>query len=204
MSQDVPPAPHRPYEDAMAMVLGTLMVALGLSFYTTAKLATGGTAGIALLLHFATGWSVGAVFFLLNLPFYALSIWRMGWSFTVRTFIAVSLLSVFVPMTGQCLQLVVLQPIYAAVMGGSLVGLGMLILFRHKAGLGGFNTLALFLQQRYGLRAGYVMLALDVVILIVAIMLLPLDSVALSLVGAAAMNLVLAVNHRPGRYVGIS
>ncbi|MBB3233032.1 YitT family protein [Halomonas stenophila] len=39
-------------------------------------------------------------------------------------------------------------------MGGSLIGLGMRVLFRHRTSLGGINILALFLQQRHGWRAG--------------------------------------------------
>ncbi len=88
--------------------------------------------------------------------------------------------------------------------GGGLIGLGMLILFRHRAGLGGFNIVAVYLQDRYGLRAGYFQLGVDVLILCAALLILPMAQVALSLVGAAVLNLVIAINHRPGRYIGVS
>jgi len=47
-----------------------------------------------------------------------------------------------------------LNLVYAAVFGGFAMGVGLLILFRHRASLGGVNILALFLQERFGLRAG--------------------------------------------------
>ncbi len=96
-AKDEPASPHRhqSYEDALALLLGTLVVALGLTFYANAGLATGGTAGIALLVHYWTGFSIGGVFFTVNLPFYLLAIGRMGWPFTLRTFAAGTLLSVF-------------------------------------------------------------------------------------------------------------
>lgn len=47
-----------------------------------------------------------------------------------------------------------LHPAATAVIGGLLMGTGMLILFRHKASLGGFNVLVLYLQEKYGWRAG--------------------------------------------------
>lgn len=198
------PHRHRRYEDVLALLLGTLVVALGLTFYAKAGLATGGTAGIALLVHYATGFSIGGVFFTVNLPFYLLAVARMGWPFTLRTFAAVSLLAVFTRLSSDWIALASIDPLYAAVAGGGLIGLGMLILFRHRAGLGGFNIVAVYLQDRYGLRAGYFQLGVDMVILGAALLILPMAQVALSLVGAAVLNLVIAINHRPGRYVGVS
>lgn len=46
-----------------------------------------------------------------------------------------------------------LSPVLAAVVGGLLCGTGMLILFRHRASLGGLDTLVLYLQERLGWRA---------------------------------------------------
>ena len=77
--EDLPKDPHKPYEDIMAMLLGTLFVALGVTFYTHAVLLTGSTAGLALLLNYVTGWGFGVWFFAINLPFYYLAIKRMGW-----------------------------------------------------------------------------------------------------------------------------
>ncbi|MED5460569.1 MAG: YitT family protein, partial [Pseudomonadota bacterium] len=61
--EDLPTDPPTPYEDIMAMLLGTLFVALGVTFYTHAVLLTGSTAGMALLLNYLTGWGFGVWFF---------------------------------------------------------------------------------------------------------------------------------------------
>jgi uncharacterized membrane-anchored protein YitT (DUF2179 family) len=84
------------------------------------------------------------------------------------------------------------------------MGIGLLILFRHRAGLGGFNVLALYLQDNYGIRAGYFQLAVDLTILAASFTVLDWHQVVLSVVGAVALNLVIAINHRKGRYVGMS
>ncbi|PRY70802.1 YitT family protein [Halomonas ventosae] len=202
--QELPTDPHRPHEDVMAMLLGTLFVALGVSFYTQAMLLTGSTAGLAFLLQYATGWRFGIGFFLINLPFYWLAVRRMGWSFTLRTFVAIGLVSLFSELTAGWIRIEWLQPLYAALMGGSLIGIGMLVLFRHRTSLGGINILALFLQDRYGWRAGYVQLGIDALIMLVALSVLPLERVGLSVVGAVALNLIIALNHKPGRYMGVS
>lgn len=202
--QELPTDPHRPHEDVMAMLVGTLFVALGVTFYTQATLLTGSTAGLAFLLQYATGWAFGAWFFLINLPFYWMAIRRMGWSFTLRTFATIALVSLFSELTGRWVTLEGLNPLYAALMGGSLIGIGMLILFRHRSSLGGVNILVLYLQDRYGWRAGYVQLGIDGLIMLAALMTLPMERVGLSVLGAVALNLIIALNHKPGRYMGVS
>lgn len=195
---------HPLWEDALALLLGTAMVALGITFYSQAGLLTGGTVGLAFLLKYLLGWPFGLVFFLINLPFYALAIWRMGWPFTLRTFCAVGLVSLFAELTPGWLAFAELNLIYAALFGGFAMGLGLLMLFRHRASLGGVNILALYLQERFELRAGKVQMGIDVLIVLAAVAIVPLDKVALSILGALALNMVLAINHRAGRYMGVS
>lgn len=196
--------PHGLYEDVLALLTGTMLVALGLVLYTNAGLITGSSAGLALLIQYVTGYGFGAVFFVINLPFYYLAVKRMGWPFALRTFAAVALISVLSKLTPEWIGVGHLNPLYAAIAGGGLMGMGLLVLFRHRAGLGGFNILALYLQDNYGIRAGYFQLAVDLTILIVSLFYIELDKVALSVVGAAVLNLIIAINHRPGRYVGMS
>jgi uncharacterized membrane-anchored protein YitT (DUF2179 family) len=195
---------HPLWEDALALLMGTAMVALGIALYAHAGLLTGGTVGVAFLLKYLLGWSFGWAFFLINLPFYALAIWQMGWQFTLRTFCAVGLVSLLAELTPQWIAFAQLNVLYAALFGGFAMGLGLLMLFRHRASLGGVNILALFLQERFGLRAGKVQMGIDVAIVLAAVFIVPLDKVALSILGALALNLVLAINHRAGRYMGVS
>lgn len=194
---------HTPLEDVQALITGTLFVALGITMFRHAGLLTGGTAGVAFLVHYVTGWRFGVVFFVLNLPFVWLALRKIGLPFTLKTFVAIALLSLVTEAMPQVLDFARLQPAFAAVMGGFLIGVGLLVLFRHHASLGGLNVLALWLQERHGWRAGKVQLAIDLAILLAALAVLPLTQVLLSVLGAVALNLVVAVNHRPGRYLGV-
>src|SRR5471032_1738279 len=86
---------HTALEDVLAIVIGTLMVSFGVVMLRQVGALTGGTAGMAFLAHYLTQVSFGTAFFIINLPFYYLSIRRMGWQFTLKTFSAVALVSVF-------------------------------------------------------------------------------------------------------------
>ena len=192
---------HPLWEDALALLFGTALVALGIAFYAHAGLLTGGTVGIAFLANYQAGWSFGLVFCLVNLPFYLLGIWCMGWGFTLRTGCAVLLVSLLAELTPQWVAFAHLSAVYAALFGGAAMGLGLLMLFRHRASLGGLNVLVLWLQERFGWRAGHVQMAIDSVILLASWPWIDAPRLALSVLAAAAMNFALAINHRPGRYM---
>ena len=195
---------HRLDEDIAAGLTGISVFSLGLTMLSQAGLLTGGVPGLALLLQHATGFEIWALLLVVNAPFYVLSILRMGWKLTVRTVLAVCLLALLLKMIPSWIGFDHLAPVYAACIGGVLMGLGLLILFRHRTSLGGFNILALFAQDRFGWRAGYVQMALDALILAAAFFVVEPSQVVLSLVGTAMLNLVIATNHKPGRYMGLS
>lgn len=201
-----PPVPqrHRFYEDALALGLATLLITVGLALFAKATLMTGSAAGLALLLQYATGLPFGLLFSVLNLPFYWLAITRMGLPFTLRTFAAVCLISVLVQATPRWLDIATIDPVYAALAGGAAMGMGMLALARHRTAIGGVNILALYLQEKHGLRAGWVQLGIDAAIFLSAFFVLPAEKVLISILGTVVINAILAMNHRPGRYMAVS
>lgn len=65
---EVPPGMrHTVLEDAFGLLSGTFVVSLGIYLLTSAHAVTGGTAGLALLLSYGTGWPFGVLFFAVNL-----------------------------------------------------------------------------------------------------------------------------------------
>ncbi|MDQ7988828.1 MAG: YitT family protein [Candidatus Dactylopiibacterium sp.] len=193
--------PHSLIEDVIALVLGTLMVSFGASLLKQAGALTGGIAGLAFLAHYATGVKFGVAFFVLNLPFYWLAFRRMGRAFVIKTFCAIGLVSVLTELHGHFIGISQLQPFYAAVIANTMMGLGFIVLFRHKASLGGVNILALYLQDRYGIRAGKVQMGVDVLIVLASLMIVSLPMLLASIGGAVILNLIIAMNHRPHRYL---
>ena len=195
------PDHHTPLEDAQGLFAGVLLVALGLVLMEHLDLTVGSTAGFALVLSYATGWGFGLLFFLVNLPFYALAIGRMGWAFTLKTFLAVGLLSLMAEVLPLVFAYGTVNRVFGAIAGGLLIGFGLLALFRHRASLGGAGILAFYCQERFGWRAGFVQLAVDALVFALALFVLDPWSVALSVASAVAMNMFLAVNHRTDRYI---
>jgi len=201
LNTDVAPR-HSAVEDVLGILTGTLLASFGLFLLKASAAVTGGTAGLALLLSYAVPVPFGVFFFAINVPFFALALWKKGWNFTLRTVVAVALVSAFSSLHPYALGIEHLNPVYGVLFGNLVIGVGLIVLFRHKASLGGFNILALLLQERLGWRAGYVQMVFDVTVVVAAITVVSPVNVALSAAGAIVLNLVLALNHRPGRYLG--
>lgn len=191
---------HRFYEDVLALFCAGLLVSFGVALFGTHNLLTGGTAGIAIIGANLIEMNFGLLFFLINIPFYYIAWTRLSKRFTVNTFISVTLVSVMTEQMQYMINIESIDPVFAALAGGMLIGVGLLIMFRHKSSLGGLGILALYIQNRFGIRAGNFGLLIDSMILGSSIFIFSFDLVVLSVIGAITMNLLVAVNHKPGRY----
>ena len=80
------------------------------------------------------------------------------------------------------------------------MGAGFLMLFRHNASLGGLNILARYLAQTRGISMGKFQMLVDCIIVFLSIFVVAWPLIAMSIVGAISLNLIIAVNHKPGRY----
>lgn len=195
---------HSLIEDVFAIAVGVCLVSFGVVLFQNAQLVIGGVAGMALTASYATGIDFGVLFFTINLPFYLFGVGSMGWRFVIKTFCAVATMSIAVRLIPLGVDVTVIEPGAAALLGGAMIGLGLLALFRHGAGLGGVNILVYWLQQNRGMRAGYVQLAIDAAILLAAAFFITPVQLAWSVAGAVLFNMILGVNHKPGRYMGAS
>lgn len=193
---------HTGIEDAFGLVSGTALASFGLFLLHASSTVTGGTAGLSLLLSYALPVPFEVMFVAVNLPFLLVAVRRKGVNFTVRTLLAIGLVTVFTRLHAAMLPQLAMPAAYATVLGNIIAGVGLLIVFRHRASLGGFNIVGLIMQERRGIPAGYVQLALDLLVVVAALAVLPLPSVALSALGAAVLNVCIALNHRPDRYLG--
>lgn len=192
---------HSLIEDAQGIAFGSFMASVGVLLLTHLGFVTGQTAGLAILISYATGWGFGPVFFVVNLPFYWLGWKRFGPVFVAKSFAAVAILSVLTMILPPYLQFGHVQPIVGAILFGCLAGAGLLALFRHGSSLGGIGIVGLYIQDATGFRAGWVQLIFDAMLFVVAFALRDPIIVAYSFLGAVVLNLVIAVNHRRDRYI---
>jgi uncharacterized membrane-anchored protein YitT (DUF2179 family) len=193
---------HTALEDIHALLIGSSFIAVGLTLLKAAGLVTGGVAGVALIVSYLSGWPVGVVFFVLNLPFYVLAQRTLGWAFTLKTLATNLLLAALAWGMPHWLKVGGIDPIFSAVFGGTIIGMGILALARHRSSVGGVGVLALYLQERRGISAGMVQMAADCLVVAAAFFTISFDKLLLSIASAVALSAVIIANHKPGRYAG--
>ena len=159
-----------------------------------------GMAGLELLLSDLSGSSFGITFFVINLPFYAFGWKYLGWKFLLKTFISIASLSVATHFLPVVIRFESLDPTFACMGGGLLIGTNLLIFFRHGASLGGVGILAVWLYKRYGLNTGTFQFIVDAAILVACLTVNSFLIFMLSILSIIAINVVIGLNHKPGRY----
>ena len=194
--------PHSVAEDAYALVIGCVLLVLGLIFLKAAGLVTGGVAGIALLLSYLVPLPAGVLFTLINIPFFVFAHKVMGGRFAVKSMLVNAGIASFSALSRVSISVVDVHPAFAALVGGTVIGLGILVLARHQAGVGGTGVITLWLQRTRGWNAGRTQIGLDVLILAAAIPVVSGKQLAWSVLSAVAISLILIAWHRPGRYIG--
>lgn len=194
---------HTAIEDAQGIAFGVTMASFGMHVLTHMGFVTGQTTGFAILLAHATGLPFPTVYFAVTLPFLGLAWRRMGGRFALKTLITTAALTALVSILPRWIELGRIEPAFAAVLIGLLFGIGALATIRHGGSFGGLSILWIELQDRTGFRAGTAQLLSDVVIFGLAALILPLETLLWSFLGAAVFAGFLAINHRRDRYVAI-
>ncbi len=201
--------------DYFFITLGALLQALAIRlFLVPAHLVSGGVSGLAQLINFYTGWPIGLMIFIGNLPLFLLG-WRYlgGPRFVFRTAFAVVAVSAFtdsllfvLPKDGLTKDLV-LNTLY----GGIISGIGYGLVYQGQGTSGGTDILVRILNHWRGmaLSASYLMTDSLVILLaglvfgwtnaLYALVLLYISGVAAETVmgGSTILRTAVIITNRP-------
>ena len=153
------------------IVIGVTAAALSLIvFLQPLDIAPAGVAGASTLLNELFGTPIGLMIFLLNIPiqFLGYKLLPNGSRVILRSVVIIALLSLMIDLLGPLVtdEVISSDRMLNALFGGILGGVGVGLVFRAGATLGGTSTLALILQRRFGFPMSTTFLCTDAVIMI--------------------------------------
>lgn len=149
------------------VLVGLILTSVGLRLLDMHELTFGGTAGLATVLTFVSSWSWGVLFFLVNVPFFWISIKKLGKWFTISSFMSITAISMI--RDGLDLLTFLTLPIWIATIMASLcIGFGVTLVLNNGSSLGGIHILALYMDQRWGINRGWTIFISDFLIIIFA------------------------------------
>jgi len=165
-------AAGRIIRDYALIVLGSVLLAISMHlFFIPHQLVAGGLSGTAQLINNFTGWPIGTVSFILNIPLFVLGWFYLGG----HRFLARTVFSSFVfAVVLDGLQLlwpdVVITDDLAlnALYGGVTAGVAVGLIFRARATSGGTDILARILERKFGTPLSQAYLYTDGVVVFLA------------------------------------
>jgi uncharacterized membrane-anchored protein YitT (DUF2179 family) len=166
--------------DYALIILSSLIQAVSLRlFFVPANLASGGVSGISQLINNFTGWPIGLMVFIGNVPLFLLG-WRYlgGSKFAARTAVAIATYALFtdllvkIPAFMEYSQILIddlqgdifLSALYGAIVSG--VGYGMV--YRARGTSGGSDILARILNHWKGVSMTQSYLIVDTAVILSA------------------------------------
>ena len=165
----------------LEVVIGSALYSLGMNlFYTPAKLLAGGVAGFAQLLNYEFGLPVSLMVVLINIPMFLL-----GWKLVNRKFILYSAVGMAI-FTGfiqlfSGLHLEFSSPLTSVMMGGVLTGLGVGLIYRSGASVGGTVIISVILLMCCSVNMATSGLVINAVIVFMSAFIYGIDQAVLTI-----------------------
>jgi uncharacterized membrane-anchored protein YitT (DUF2179 family) len=189
--------------DYAFLTLGAALLALNIALLLVPnKIVSGGATGVATLLYYTLGTSVGTMVLIINIPLFIAGVkWGGGMRFAVRTIYATVLMSVltdlFTPWAATLPPID--DPLLFVLYGGLIDGIGMGLVFRGQGTTGGTDVVARLMHHWKGIPFGTTLLVVNSIVLIGAAVVFGLEAamyaLILTFVAARVVDIVQGENN---------
>ena len=172
MAQDLPSTPKQWAVNILVILLATMLYACALKVFTAPnQIAPGGVTGISTIINYLTGFPIGTVNLILNIPIAILGFIKLGRHIMIKTIIYLLSFSFFSDILFAGLPVYTNNRLVAAVFGGALMGCAIGLIMSRGGSTGGMDIVNKLIQRRLPhLKLGQVVLASDVVIVILSML----------------------------------
>ena len=134
----------------LKILIGSALYAAGFQFFLYPNaIATGGVTGVAMIINFFSGFPVGVMTLIINVPLFLYSWKKFGLPFILASLAGTVLSSVLVDLFAAVPLEVTHEPLLGAIYGGIIKGLGLGIVYHTGATTGGIDIVAKFLRRKY-------------------------------------------------------
>lgn len=148
------------------MTVGLFIYSLGwASFILPAQVVSGGVAGMASAIFYATGFPVEYSYVGINVILLALAIKILGASFGVKTIYSIAMITLFVRiLRGVITEPIVNEAFMATVIGGAIGGLGIGLVFLQGGSTGGTDIIAMIINKYRDIMPGRAIMVCDALV----------------------------------------
>lgn len=175
-------------------LLGNALYALSVVlFLLPADLVTGGTTGIALLVHHLTGMPISLFVLLFNVAMLLLGWWILGLTFAVTTIVSTFsyplFLELFTRLAGDFV--ISTNTLLCTIFAGLGIGISLGLVIREGASTGGMDIPPLVLNKLFKIPVSFSLNAFDVIILLLQLIFHPAEDILYGLLLVLIYTIVL-------------
>lgn len=166
--------------------LGSYLLAFGVTFFLLpVNIATGGTPGMSIIVHYLTDIPTALAMVAINIPLVFAGIKFIDFLFAVRTIVAIILTATFVDILPRIISFPPIDSILlSTIYGGVCIGAGIAIVMKGQASAGGTTIVAQIVARYSSFRSAQVIMFFDTIIIIaVAVVFKDMELALWSLIG---------------------
>ena len=163
-------------EDYVFITLGLILYAFGFTFFLMPyEIVTGGVAGIAAIVEYATEFPNQYTYFMVNAALLVMAMRILGWRFLVKTIYAILMLTLLlglmkelVPRNDAGEMVKILgegQDFMSLIIGCMMTGSALGIVFVNNGSTGGTDIIAASVNKFYNMSLGTVLIFVDFIII---------------------------------------
>lgn len=158
----------------LVIVVGAVIYAVGFQFFLYPNnITSGGVVGTSMIINQLTGFPVGVMTMILNVPLFIIAWRHFGLDFLIGSLAGMAISSVLVDVFAGFNLVLTDDPMLAAVIGGVIKGMGLGMIYYVGATTGGIDIVVKILRKKLAsVNFGTIMLALDTIIIAVYAMVL--------------------------------
>ena len=190
-------------KDYIFITLGLMLYTVGyIIFLVPYKIVTGGVTGAASIVYYATGIPIAVTYFIINILLLVAALKVLGMRFMMKTIYATFMLSALLGFaqdlmtapSGEMYQVLGDGQVFMSlIIGCSMTGSSLAIVFAHNGSTGGTDIIAAIVNKFYHISLGRVLIMVDIVIISSTFPVFmskgytPIDSARILVVGLSAM-----------------
>ena len=154
-------------KNLILMLVGSFVYAAGFQYILLPNsIPSGGIGGISMIINKFTGFPIGTLIIILNVPLFLFAWKKLGFQFMISSLVGTFLSSVCIDILAISPHVLTRDPLLTCVFGGIIFGAGLGLIYRTGATTGGSDIVAKLIRIRYPfMNFGTAMLILDIVII---------------------------------------
>ena len=156
--------------DIIMILLSSVLTSLAINMFTAPNnIAPGGFTGIATMLNYLYGTPIGAVIFIMNVPFIIWAIVEIGYKLVLKSFFSVLTSSILTDLIAPYVTPYKGDMILVSICAGVVCGIGFSLVFMREATSGGTDLIAKLLNHRIRfISMGKLMMFIDGLVVVIS------------------------------------